>query len=423
MNYKKIETDHYNIHLIKTERFKTITITTTFMNKIKKDEITKRNLLVDMLVYSCKKYPSRRDMVIKLQDLYAAQISSSRERICNYNSIKINKTTLNNKYTNKRNLKEAFKFLKEIILNHHIDNGQFKEESFKINYNKIESQIQTIKENPQKYCLIRMVESMDKKKAYSYHGFGNLKDLLQITRHNLYNFYKKFIRTSIVDIYIIGNIDFDESEQLIKNTFKNKFNKSQIEDLTIENEQPKKIKVIKEKEKGLNQSKLSMGLKTIGLNEFEKKYVVTLYNTILGGSIDSKFFLNIREKNSLAYYINSRVDKYDNLITIVSGISADNFTKIVELIKKEINNMIDGNITDEEITIAKNFYITLLQELYDSPIALIDSYFSMHILGTDDINTRMKKIQEVSKDDIVNLSKKIYLDTVFLLEGDQNEEN
>lgn len=423
MEYRKTECDNYNIHLIKTDRFKTVNITVNFMNKIKKTEITKRNFLINLLVYSCKKYPTRRDMVIKMQDLYAAQIGSSSERIGNYNCLRINMNTLNNKYTNKKNMKEAFKFLKEVIFRPNIIAGEFASEAFKINYNKIEAEIKTIKEEPKKYSLIRLLETMDKKQAYSYHGFGNLADLSKITPKNLYTYYKKIMKESVIDIFVIGNIDFDECEKIIKDNFKFKNKKAELNDLVIENVINNKIKVVKEKETGLGQSKLSIGLKTIGLTDFEKKYVINIYNTILGGSFDSKFFKNIREANSLAYYINSKVYKSDNLILIISGISALNFNKTVTLIKQEINNMLLGNITEDEIKTAKSFYLSLLKELYDSPSSLIDSYFAMNILDIDEIEIRMKKINEVTKEDIVKVSQKVIIDTIFLLEGEEDEKN
>jgi predicted Zn-dependent peptidase len=423
MDYKKIEGDNYNIHLIKTDRFKTVNITVNFMNKIKKQEITKRNFLVNLLVYSCKKYPTRRDMVIKMQDLYAAQIGSSSERIGNYNCLRVNMTTLNNKYTNKRNLKDTFKFLKEVIFHPYVMDGGFDSESFKINYSKMEAEIKSIKEDPKKYSLIRMLEVMDKQKAYSYHGFGNLADLDKITKENLYTYYKKIMRKSVIDIFVIGDIDFNECEKIIKDNFKFKHNSKELNDLVIENEINEKIKSVKEKETGIYQSKLSIGLKTADLTDFEKKYVINLYNTILGGSFDSKFFKNIREKNSLAYYISSKVYKSDNLILIASGISAKNFAQVVALVQEELTNMQKGHITEEEVDTAKSFYVSLLKELYDSPISLIDSYFATHILGIDEIETRMQKIKEVTKDDIIKVSSKVFVDTIFLLEGEEDEKN
>ena len=47
----------------------------------------------------------------------------------------------------------------------------------------------------------------------------------------------------------------------------------------------------------------------------------------------------------------------------------------------------------------------------------------MNILNSDDINTRISKFEKVTKEDVINFSKKIKMDTIFLLEGDHNEED
>ena len=107
------------------------------------------------------------------------------------------------------------------------------------------------------------------------------------------------------------------------------------------------------------------------LSEKERNSVLSLYNIILGGSADSKFFKNIREAHSLCYYVNSSLRKLDNLLLIRSGISKENFEECVKLIKKEMKSIADGNITDMELEAGKSTYITSLDEVYVSPEALI----------------------------------------------------
>ena len=71
MEYKKINLNSYNIHFIKTDKFKTIDIRVMFIDKFKKEDITKRNFLMDMLSFSTKEYDTHRKLSIKCQDLYS----------------------------------------------------------------------------------------------------------------------------------------------------------------------------------------------------------------------------------------------------------------------------------------------------------------------------------------------------------------
>ena len=56
MKYKKIDKKSYNMHLIKTDRFKMTTVRVILRDEIRKEEITKRNFLLDMLTYSTYNY-------------------------------------------------------------------------------------------------------------------------------------------------------------------------------------------------------------------------------------------------------------------------------------------------------------------------------------------------------------------------------
>ena len=101
LKYLKKVLGSYNLHMIKTDRFKTITIDLIFRKKIVKEEITKRNFLADMLTFSSKNYPTRRDMAIMQQDLYSCELDFSCYRIGNYYNTDISLLCLNDKYTEK----------------------------------------------------------------------------------------------------------------------------------------------------------------------------------------------------------------------------------------------------------------------------------------------------------------------------------
>ena len=125
-------------------------------------------------------------------------------------------------------------------------------------------------------------------------------------------------------------------------------------DIYIKHTNFNKPKTIIEKD-NLNQSKLSIGCKLKDLTDFERKYVINIYNMILGGGFNSKFMQEIREKNSLAYYINSSLMKADNLLLIQSGISSNNFKKVITSVKKIMKEMTKGNISLEELEKLTNY--------------------------------------------------------------------
>ncbi len=422
MQYKKTEVGPYNLHMIKTKRFKTVNMQIILSDEVKKEDITKRNFLSDILTYSSKKYKTKRDISIESQNLYAASIYSTSYRLGNYYNTDINLYFLNEKYSEENMTEKSLDFLSEIIFNPNVENNKFDSASFNVIKNNMHIQIESVKEDTRKYSMIRMLENMSKDAPYSYHGFGYLEDLDKITEENLYEYYKELLRKCSIDIFVIGDIDFTKMEKLIKEKFKfNVFKKKKNSPILYHNSIRTRPKTIIEKD-NINQSKLAIGCKMKDLTDFEKNYVLTLYNIILGGGSESLLFQNVREKNSLCYYVSSASNKVDNLLIISSGISKENFKKALILIKKEMKNIGSGNFPDEMIEKAKIRYNSIIDEIYDYPNQIISAYYASEVLKVDFPEVRKKKIMEVTKEDIVSLSKKIKMDTIYLLEGNGVDE-
>ena len=80
-----------------------------------------------------------------------------------------------------------------------------------------------------------------------------------------------------------------------------------------------------------------------------------------------------------------------------------------------------GLFTDEDIVAAKTTYIRSFESITDNPSSIINTYISKEYLDMDLIDDRMKNINKVNRDMIVSVSKKIHLDTIYLLEGDIDE--
>ncbi|MEG1596846.1 MAG: pitrilysin family protein [Bacilli bacterium] len=420
MKYLDIAMPNYNLHLIKTDKFRVITLRVVYTALISKEEVIKRNFLTDLLVQSTKKYPSKRELGLKSQDLYAVSISTHNNRLGKYYNSNFIMTALNEKYTEKGNIEECFKLLNEILYNPDVKDNKFNENSFQIVYKNIEAEIKSIKEQPKKYANAKMMEIMGKDEPYAIKTYGELAELKKLTPENMYEFYLNNLNC-LKDIYILGDFDIDKMKLLVDKYFAvNK--KIVLEKLFIEHKESNKLDIYKEQDNN-NQSKLAIGCKIYDLTYKEREYVLPLYNMILGGGADSKFFRNIREKHSLCYYINSRCNKVDNIMAITSGISLENYDKVFSLIKKEMNNMLVGEITNEELNNAKNIFMSLLDEIFDAPQSIIEAHYATVLLDSQDIETRKKELNNVTKEDIMKVSAKIKIDTVFLLEGISNEKD
>lgn len=423
MEYIKKDLGSYKLHLIKTDKFKSITVKVSFHRVIKKNEITIRNILSDMFMQSSKKYNSKRELTIKAQDLYAAGLRTTNSRLGNYINTDFYLTVLNDKYTEDGNFASSLEFLSEIMFNPDVEDGKFNEEKLNIVKSTCRSALNSIKEDASNYSLIRMAEAFGEGEPISYRMMGYLEDLDNITGTSLYEFYLDMIKNDFVDIFVIGDVDIKEATDLIKMYFKFDILKKLKMPFMVDEKKPRRSKLVFNEKIDNTQSKLAIGCRINGLSEYERNYPLTLFNVIFGGCSDSKLFKEVREENSLCYTIYSITNKLDNVLLIRAGIDKENYKKTVSLIEKNLKDMCNGKFDETDILMAKEYYNTALEEIEDSQSKIINNYLMMELINTDDIDVKREKMSKVTKSEIVKVAKKVTIDTIFCLEGVRNEED
>lgn len=416
MKYTKKDLGAYNLHIIKTDLYKTITVKIFFREEALKENITKRNFLIRTMMLGTNDYKSKVELTKAKQNLYAANISGTNRRIGNYLDTSFSLKVLNNKYTEDGNFEKSLDLLNSIIFNPKVSNNAFDEEFFNTVYEEYKADLNSLIEDKMTYALIRGLEETDNNSVISYRGIGYIEDLEKITKENLYSYYLNAIKHNFVDIFVLGDVDEEYIINLIREKFKiNTFKKKTVKAL-VDSHKINKSKITKEKIKA-EQDNLVITLSPNNLTDYERNYPLSLYNAILGGGSESYLFSEVREKNSLAYYISSIPNKLDNLIIIRGGITKNKSNDAVNIIKKILKEMESGKISDDRIEKAKEYYTSAIDDIIESPFQIIESYYMIELLGVDDIETKRKKMLKVTKDEIINVAKKIKLNTIYILEG------
>lgn len=410
----------YNLHTIKTDKFKTCHVEIVFRNNVNVEELTIRNVLFDTLLEGSKNYETNRLLNLKLEDLYNASVYTVTSKVGNMILTSFCIDFLAPKYTEEKILDESFKLLFELIFNPLVVNNEF--DKSKVDYVKIklESELKSIIENPRKAAIMDAFKTLGNTPT-SYETNGNLEDLPKINQSNLYDYYVKILKNDYIDIYVIGNLDMDKVDKTIKKYEKFEVIKNHEVTAYVNNE---KRKLIKEtKTTNYFQTNLVFLLNLYNLTDFEKNYVANLYNIILGGgSLQTKLSKKLRIDNSLCYNVQSSYLKYDNLVLISTGVDVNGEAKAIKLIKDAISEM-KTNITDKELSESKELILTSLKMLEDSPGRIVDNLLYRDLGLIDDLEKRLVNFKKVTKEDIYNLANKINICTIYSLKGSINEEN
>ena len=152
------------------------------------------------------------------------------------------------------------------------------------------------------------------------------------------------------------------------------------------------------------------------LEDKNLKYQAMLYNSLLGGSANSKLFQNVREKASLAYTVSSNYVRYKSNIFINAGIEIDNFEKALNIIKEQMESLRKGDFTEEEIENEKKGITSQIKMIEDEQDTEIIYFLGQEITNSNvGIEEYKQGIEQVTKEQIVNIASKVNINTIYFL--------
>ena len=407
------------LHVLETDKFKTNLIAVFLSKKLDRENVTKNALISMLLRRGSKNIRTQEEISKKMEELYGASFDCGLDKTGDNQVLKFYVETVNDKYLPKHDeniLKIAIQSLFDIVFNPYVEDGGFKKEYVEQEKNTLEKRINGKKDNKSIYAINRCIEEMYKDKPYGLYRYGYVEDLNKIDEKGLYEYYKDLINSCKIDIFISGNSD-DDIEKMIENDDNIKGLKereAQYVVPNIEKEDNIEEKTVDEAME-VSQGKLVLGL-NVNIDNDEEKYIALMYNNIFGGSANSKLFQNVREKAHLAYVASSNYYRYKNIIIVNSGIEISNYEKALKLIKEQIEEMKNGNFTEEEIENSKKKIIETIKTISDEQDTGITYYFGQELSKANVSEEEyIKKIENITKEDIVNLANKVKVNTIYFL--------
>lgn len=412
--------DGVNIRLVPARQFKTNRITVFFNVPVKREWVTKISLLRQVMKRGSGKYPTLTSLATELEEMYGASLSGGIRKKGDGELFYFTVEYIADRFVGENLTKRATELLNDVVFNPLIENGGFSEEYLKQEKNNLKNYIEGIINDKREYAQLRCVSEMFENEPYGIFEYGYVEDFDDITPQNLYEFYKKIISEAKIEIFVSGTFDDETIIKELKSGFE--IPPRDCEDV-VTNIASRRDEVKRITERmDVTQSKLCIGLTCDVDYRSNDYYALVVYNTVFGGSPFSKLFNNVREKLSLAYFVFSRVDKMKGFMLISSGIENDKFNSAYDEIMVQMNNMLTGEITEDEIIAAKKALANSFNSMRDSLAGMEDFYMSQIICKTDDtLDGIIEKINAVTKDEIVAVGKKIKENTIYFLTGKEEK--
>ena len=220
-----------------------------------------------------------------------------------------------------------------------------------------------------------------------------------------------------IDIFVLGDV--------IEENIFNKFKRFKFADREINTQNPfyklKKATDIKRKteKQDLTQARYNLAFNTNIFYHQSNYYVGQVFNGLFGGYPHSKLFMNVREKESLAYTISSGIDTFTGSMFVYSGIDQKEASHVRKIVLRELDALIQGDFNDDVMKQTKELLKNSLYHSADNANSMIERAYASMIIREPQMRIEewAERIEGVTKAEVMNAAKEVQLRAEFLLIG------
>ncbi len=407
------------VHVLPTDRFKTFAISLNIGIPLAEEDVTKTALIPYVLRRGTERFPETKAFREKLDEMFGAGFGFDIHKRGDYQLVQFRMDVINDDFVagDHHMLEQALTFLGEAVTRPALENGVFVTKYVEAEKNTIKKRLESIINDKIRYAAERCMEEMFAHEAYRLNPLGKISDLPHIDAEGLYRHYNGWLKDAGMDLYIVGNTSMDQVSKLVKAGFDvgRSTESNQNYGISASRKSVESIRTVVEK-LDVQQGKLNMGLRT-NLTFADPGYAHALmYNGILGSYPHSKLFINVREKASLAYYASSRMDAHKGIMTIQSGIEFANVEKAIEIMKQQLEEMRQGNISETEMNQTRAMMSNSLKEIKDSAFDMIAFDFNNQLASTErSVQQLLEELEQVTTENIRQFAEQVQLDTIYVL--------
>ena len=406
------------LHLIPNDRFKTNLMAIFITTTLTRENVTKNALIPAVLRRGSKHMPTQEEISKVLEEMYGATFDCGVDKRGDNQVLKFYFESINDRFLPQEQetlLKTSVDKFLELVFDPLTEkDNQFKPEYVNQEKDNLKKIIEGKIDNKAKYAMDRCIEEMHKDEPFGLYRYGYLEDLESIDAANLYEAYQQLLAKSKIDIFVSGIEEPKLQEWITQNPKVQELSARKPQFVAITGkpkEAPVPEKVVQESME-VTQGKLIIGL-DLAIEDSNLRYDATIYNSILGGSANSKLFQKVREEASLAYSASSSYVKNKNNIFISCGIDIPNYEQTVD---KQLEAMKQGNFTDEEVENAKQGILSAIKSIEDEQDTEMMYYFAQELTDQKySLEEYSRKISEVTKQKVIDIAQKVTIDTIYFL--------
>ena len=409
-----------SLHIRQTTQFKTVNFSVKWRRPLTTKDAAERTVLSNVLQHSNEKFKTSAAFRSYLDDLFGTVLYFDTTKRGNEHTLLLNVETVNDQYlANSNVLQEVLDLIHTVIFSPNLENDAFVSSIVEREKEMVLERIHSIFDDKARYAQYRLMQILRPNHPASISANGTIETVKAVTPQSLKAAYDSMLQNDTVDIYVVGDIDVEEMTEKLRQVLA--FGDRELHEKQLKTEIDTKPEEYTKEQQEMKQGKLHIGFSTpvyFGDPDFPK---MQIFNGIFGGYAHSKLFMNVRERESLAYYASSSYSSQYGLVFVTSGIEPSNEKKAIDVINEQLKVMQNGEISDLELTQTKAMLTNQLKEALDSArgqIEIYDQYKDLNEAFT--IDTWADRWQQVTKEDVEQMAKQVKQEAIYFLCGKED---
>lgn len=407
-----------HLHFIQSEKFKTNKIKVRFSTPMSEKTIAGRVLTASMLETSNALYPTSQSFREKLANLYGANFSTSLSRRGLVHYLDINLSFVRDQFLSRKNVltDEMLEFLKASLFSPLSNGDAFDAKTFEIEKKNVLTDLEAEIENHFYHAHRKLNDLFYDLSEMRIPRVGTVELVEKETAESSFATFQQMLKEDQIDFFFIGNFNeiavrdkiqdfhFAEREQPLELMYQQNYS-----NVTRENLEQREV----------HQSIIELAYHFSAQYGDSEHLPLIVLNGLLGGFAHSKLFVNVREKESLAYTISSNFDIFSGLMRIYAGIDRANRTKTIALINRQILDLKRGNFTDDELEQTKKMLKNSILLAQDRQNTLIERAYMSAVLGKKFLSLEawLESLENVRKNEVIKAAQQLKLQAIYFMEG------
>ncbi len=412
--------------LMPTAKFKTTTVVFLIQQELDALIATRGTLLSSVLEQGSRLYPERLLLDRELENLYGADLSSFVYKLGERHIVGFTLQVIDDRFTKKEDglLGRGLELLAAVIHDPLIVRGGFKEEYVLQQKRQLKKDLDALINSRESYAFERCLSHMCSEERFRFNKLGSIDELIKLDHNNLYHYYHHLMTANPAVMYILGNFNEADITGMVEKSLIVRRKKEVLQLNKTKVEVAVQGRQYREETFPASQARLVIGYRTYTGYADPLSFALIMYSGILGGFSHSKLFLKVREEGGYAYDIGTILERHKGLMFIAAGINASDYPRVKQVIDQQVESMILGKISTEELEHTRKALISQVLSRNDSPGKIIRSHLGGLVGGKIyTVQDFVSGLKAIGIKEIMSVANRVKEDTIYLLKpGERGEQ-